>query len=82
VGRGGGARNRSNSSYLLSSSFFYLSFSTLRRDCTSRWEIIKRVMRLTISGLAIQGVHVENDIVDAVHGIDGGGLVAVTDGVG
>jgi hypothetical protein len=39
-------------------------------------------MRPTISRLAIEGVHVEHDIVDAVHGIDWGWLVAVTDGVG
>jgi hypothetical protein len=66
---GGGGINLSCSSYLLSRSFFYLYFSTLRRDCTSIQKIM-RGMRDTISGLAIEGVHVEHDIVDAVHGID------------
>jgi hypothetical protein len=71
---------RSSSSYLLSMSFFYLSFSTLRRDCTSR-QNIRRGMIPTISRLAIERVHVEHDIVDAVHGINGWWLVAVTDGI-
>ena len=75
---GGGGIIRAYSSSLLSMYYFYLSFSTLRRDCTSRQEIM-RVMRPTISRLAIEGVHVENHIVDAVHGINGGWLVAVTD---
>ena len=44
------------------------------------FQLVHEILHAT--WLAIQGVHVEHDIVDAVHGIDGGWLVAVTDGVG